>query len=57
MLDNLAEYYEEEVEAATEKAAAALEPGVIIFMAFIVIAIIMAVYTPMVSMYQSAGNL
>ncbi|RGZ00160.1 type II secretion system F family protein [Clostridium sp. AM58-1XD] len=57
MLDSLAVYYEEEVEAATEKAAAALEPLIILFMAFIVIAIIMAVYTPMLSMYQNAGNL
>lgn len=57
MLDKVAEYYEEEVTAATEQAAAALEPLVIVFMAFIVIAIIAAVFTPMLTMYSSVDNL
>ena len=57
MLDKVAEYYEEEVPAATEQAAAALDPLVIIFMAVIVIAIIAAVFTPMLTLYSSVDNL
>jgi type IV pilus assembly protein PilC len=57
MLDKVADYYEEEVVAATEKATAALEPMVIIFMAVIVIAIIAAVFTPMLTMYSAIDNL
>lgn len=52
MLENLAGYYEEETETALEKAAAAAEPCLIIVMAAIVIAVIMAVYEPMITMYQ-----
>jgi type IV pilus assembly protein PilC len=57
MLDKVADYYEEEVVSATEKATAALEPMVIIFMAIIVIAIIAAVFTPMLTMYSAIDNL
>lgn len=53
MLDKAAEYYEEEVMAATEQAAAALEPLIIVGMAFIVIAIIAAIFTPMIAMYSN----
>lgn len=57
MLNKVAEYYEEEVVAATEQAAAAIEPMVIVIMAGIVIAIIAAVFTPMLSMYSSIDSM
>ena len=57
MLDKTADYYEEEVTAATEQAAAALEPMVIIFMALIVISIIAAVFTPILSLYSNIDGL
>lgn len=57
MLNKVAEYYEEEVVAATEQAAAAIEPLIIIVMAGIVIAIIAAVFTPMISLYSNVDNL
>lgn len=57
MLNKVAEYYEEEVAAATEQAAAAIEPLIIIFMAVIVITIIGAVFTPMLSLYGNIDSL
>lgn len=57
MLDKVADYYEEEVMAATEQAAAAIEPLIIVFMAFIIIAIIGAVFGPMVSIYTNIDNM
>lgn len=57
MLDKLADYYEEEVESATEALMAALEPMIIIILALIIVVIIMAIMTPMTSMYDGLDNL
>ena len=57
MLDTLAEYYEEEVEVATESLMAALEPMMIIGLAAICMVIIGAVMAPMASMYTGLDNL
>lgn len=57
MLDTLAEYYEEEVEVATESLMAALEPLMIIGLAVICMVIIGAVMAPMASMYTGLDNL
>lgn len=57
MLDTLAEYYEEEVEVATESLMAALEPLMIIGLAVICMTIIGAVMAPMASMYTGLDNL
>ncbi len=57
MLDTLAEYYEEEVEVATESLMAALEPLMIIGLAVICMVIIGAVMAPMASMYTGLENL
>ena len=57
MLDTLAEYYEEEVEVATESLMAALEPLMIIGLAAICMVIIGAVLAPMASMYTGLDNL
>lgn len=57
MMNRLADYYEEEVEMATQTAMAALEPMIIIVMAVCVIFLIAAVMAPMMSMYAGLDNL
>lgn len=57
MLTKLAEYYDEEVEMATQTAMAALEPLIIVFLAVVVGGIVGAVMAPMLAMYQSMDNL
>lgn len=51
MLDKIADYYEEEVETATQALTAVLEPLIIILMAAIVVPIILAIMMPMLSIY------
>ncbi len=55
MLTNIANYYDEEVEVTTQQATALMEPLIIIVMAVIVCLLIAAIYTPMVSLYDSIG--
>lgn len=57
MLTKLADYYEEEVESATEKVMAALEPAIILFLAVTVGTIIISIIMPMASMYTGLNNL
>ncbi len=57
MLDKLADYYEEEVEVATQSLMAALEPMMIIIMAAVCGVIIGAVMAPMAAMYEGLENL
>ena len=52
-LQVLAEYYDNEVEVRTKQALALLEPAIIVVMAVFVVFILMAVYLPMFSMYDS----
>lgn len=55
MLDKIAEYYDEEVEMATESLVAVLSPMIIILMAVVVVPIVLAVMMPMFSLYNSIG--
>lgn len=55
MLESCANYYDEEVENATQQLTAMLEPLIIVVMAGMVLCIVLAIYTPMVSMYDSIG--
>ncbi len=55
MLDKISEYYDEEVEMATESLVAALEPMIIVVMAMLVVPIILAVMMPMFSLYSAIG--
>ena len=55
MLEKLADYYDEEVESATEALLAAMEPLIIIVMAVIVVPIVLAIMMPMYSLYDSIG--
>ena len=57
MLDKLADYYEEEVEISTQSLMAALEPLIIIILAVVVMVIIGAVLSPMLTMYEGLDNL
>ena len=57
MLDTLAEYYEEEVEVATEALMAAIEPLMIIFLAAVCGTVVGAVVAPMGAMYAGLDNL
>jgi len=57
MLTKLADYYEEEVEGATERLMAALEPTIIVVLALVVGTIIISIILPMASMYSGLNNL
>jgi len=53
MLNNLATYYEEEVQQATQQVMAALEPLIIVLLAGIVAIIVFACIMPMATMYSA----
>lgn len=55
MLENIANYYEDDVQTATEQMMALLEPMIIIVMAFIVGFLILALMQPMLVLYDSLG--
>lgn len=55
MLDKVAEYYNEEVEMATQSLMAALEPLIIVIMAVVVVPIVLAIMLPMYSLYDNIG--
>ena len=57
MLDKLSDYYEDEVEQATEQVMAAMEPMIILLLAVVVGTIVLAVILPMASMYSGLDNL
>lgn len=56
MLEKVADYYDEEVEAATQAVSAIMEPLIIILMAAIVVPIMLAIMAPMLSIYSMAEN-
>ncbi len=53
MLEKTADYYDEEVEAATQKLMALMEPVIILFMAVFVVIIVLSIFLPMMSMTQA----
>ena len=53
MLSKVADYYDEEVEAATNALTAAMEPMIMVVLACIVGMIVAAVYGPIMSMYDA----
>lgn len=55
MLDNVARYYDEEVELATQQVTALMEPLIIVFMAVVVCCLIGAVYSPIMQLYTTLG--
>jgi type IV pilus assembly protein PilC len=57
MLTRLADYYDEEVEMATQTVLAAMEPMIILVMAAIVCVLIAAIMAPMLSLYENMSNM
>jgi type IV pilus assembly protein PilC len=57
MLSRLADYYDEEVQIATETALAAMEPCIILVMAAVVCVLIAAIMAPMMSLYNEMGSM
>lgn len=57
MLDKLADYYDEEVEMTTQSVLAAMEPLIIVFMAFVVGALVIASILPIAAMYEGLDTL
>ena len=57
MLTRLADYYDEEVELATQTVMAAIEPMIILVLALIVGVLVAAVMAPMLTMYQAMDSL
>jgi type IV pilus assembly protein PilC len=55
MLNNSANYFEDEVETATLQLTSALQPIIIIFMGVFVGMLVYSIYSPMFSMYSSIG--
>ena len=57
MLENVAQYYEEEVADATEQMMTVIEPMTILLLAVIVGVIIMAILQPMLTLYSAVDNM
>ena len=53
MLDKCADYYDDEVEQATQRLLALMEPAMLIIMAFFVLMIVLAIFLPMLNMTQA----
>ncbi len=56
MLTNSATYYEEEVGVQTQTLTSLMEPIIIVLMALVVVMLIMAIYQPMIQLYNTLGN-
>ncbi len=56
MMEKVADYYEMEVNAATDALTAMLEPMIIVLMAVVVGGIVLAIYSPMLGMYDAVDN-
>ncbi|MEA4966110.1 MAG: type II secretion system F family protein [Oscillospiraceae bacterium] len=57
MMTKMADYYEEEVQQATQQVMALLEPLIIVLLALIVGTIIIAVISPMMTMYSALDSI
>ena len=57
MLSKLADYYDEEVEMATQTMMAALEPMIILVLAGVVGVLVAAIMSPMLAMYGAMDSL
>lgn len=55
MLENVANYYEDDVQVATEQVMALMEPMIIVVMAIVVGVLIIAIMQPMLTLYESIG--
>jgi len=55
MLENVADYYEDDVQTATDSMMAMLEPVIIIVMAVVVGGMIIAILLPMMDLFEAIG--
>ncbi|SDJ05570.1 type IV pilus assembly protein PilC [Frankineae bacterium MT45] len=56
MLDKVADFYDQEVEDATEALTAAIEPIMVVLMGVIVGSMVVCLYLPMFTIYQHVGG-
>jgi len=56
MMEKVADFYEDEVDLATDALSQALEPLIIVVMASIVGVIVIAIYSPILSMYDAVDS-
>jgi type IV pilus assembly protein PilC len=57
MLDKVSDYYDREVETATESLASALEPVMVVLMGIVIGAMVVCLYLPMFTIYKNIqGN-
>lgn len=57
MLDQLADYYDEEVEMTVATVMAAIEPLIIVVLALFVVIIVASIMAPMLQLYDSMGSM
>jgi len=55
-MDKVADYYEMEVNNVTDALTAMMEPMIIILMAVVVGGIVIAIYSPMLGMYDAIDS-
>ncbi len=55
MLENIANYYEDDVQVMTDQLMAMMEPMIIVVMAVVVGAMVIAILQPMMTLYESIG--
>lgn len=55
MLENLANYYEEDVQVSTQRMMALMEPIIIVVMAIVVGSMVVSILQPMFVLYESIG--
>ena len=53
MLENVASYYEDDVQLATEQMMTILEPAIIVVMAVVVGFLVIAILSPMFTLYDA----
>ncbi|RYE77599.1 MAG: type II secretion system F family protein, partial [Myxococcales bacterium] len=56
MLDNVADYYDMEINQATEALSSSIEPLLIVFLGVVVGGMVIALYLPMFSMYDTMNQ-
>lgn len=56
MMSKVADFYEDEVDLATDAIASAMEPLIIVVLALVVGGIVIAVYSPILSMYDAVDS-
>ncbi len=56
MLDQVSQFYDEELSTAVERFVALLEPMLLLVMAVIIAIVVLSVYMPLFSMYNMVGN-